>query len=443
MFLYLIKSTLVLSVFYLIYRYIFNKYFYFEWNRFYLISIVFLSLVLPLIKINYFNTSSLNIETEKILFVNFTDGQFFVNTTEQQNIFTNIYSKLTDNKYFTIFNVLLIIYLSGIFRFSIIFIKNLTSLVSLKNKSKKIAVNLYEIKSRITAFSFFKNIFVSKNFENLTANEQQQIINHENIHIKQKHSLDNLLFEILNIIFWFNPLIKKLKKSVKENHEFIVDKILTKKDSTYNYSYLMLKLTKKKVSINNNIKSSQVKDRIKLMANPEKERIKKIRFIATMPLLILIIFTFLFAFNLFNKDKKILENDKSEFIFPIANDYKIITGFIEEQIIEDPENKDIRYKISHKKITIQANDFSNVLAIGKGIVVKIDTINDWGLDEINITIDLKNNYKVIYEKLAKTSVAENEKIKKGQIIGQTGDKRLYSSINYQLILNDKSINPLE
>lgn len=385
----------------------------------------------------------MNFETEKILFVNFSDGQFFINTNEQQNIFTNIYNKLTDNKYFTVVNVLSIIYLSGILRFLIIFTKTLISLNRLKNNSTEANKNLYETKSQITAFSFFRNIFVNKNFKNLTEREQQQILTHEEIHIKQNHTLDNLLFEILNIVFWFNPLVSKLKKSVKENHEFIVDKILTENDSTYNYSYLMLRLTKKKLSISNNLKSSQVKNRIKLMANPEKEWIKKIRFISTMPILILLIFTFLFAFNLFNKDGKISENEKSEFIFPIKDNYKIITGYIDEQIIEDPENKDVRYKISHKKITIQANDFTNVLAIGNGRVEKIDTINNWGLDEIIIIIDLNNNYKVIYEKLAKITIKENEKVIEGQIIGQTGDKRLYPSINYQLMLNGKAINPIK
>jgi len=52
---------------------------------------------------------------------------------------------------------------------------------------------------------------------------QDKIIAHEHIHVKQLHSLDILIFEIIRIINWFNPIVYLLIRSVKLNHEYIAD----------------------------------------------------------------------------------------------------------------------------------------------------------------------------------------------------------------------------
>jgi len=75
-----------------------------------------------------------------------------------------------------------------------------------------------------TAFSFFKYIFIGSQ---ISEHKQQEIIKHELIHIKQKHSLDLIFFEILRILFWYNPLIYLYQKRITDVHEFLVDKELT------------------------------------------------------------------------------------------------------------------------------------------------------------------------------------------------------------------------
>ena len=138
------------------------------------------------------------------------------------------------------------------------------------------------------------------------------------------------------------------------------------------------------------------------------------------------------------KDKELVNE---EFIFPVKNNYKIITPFFEEQTITDPNNKNIEFKISHPKITIETESYSKIYATAKGKIIKIDTVNKWGLNEINITIEFNDNYTAIYEKLAKISVTENQNVKRGDEIGTSGDKRLYPVINYQLLYNHKPIKP--
>lgn len=427
----------------------FNRYFYFEWNRFYLIAIVFVSIVLPLIKVNWLQESSLHFDANDILFVNPSEGQFFVKQTEKSNFFIKVYNSLTNNRFLNFHNLFLLIYFSGVVRFAIVFLRRNLSISKLKKQSVKInfkGAKIFKTESKITAFSFFKSIFVNQNFENLSEAEKLQIVEHENIHIKQKHTLDNILMEITNIIFWFNPIVRKMQKSVKENHEFIVDKLLTQKDPTYNYSLLMLKLIGKsrKIAEKTTKKSnSQVKSRISLLANPEKERVRKIRFISTMPILALLIFVFLLSFNIQSSYSEDENTQNKEFAFPLKKNYKIVTYYFEDKIISDPNNKDLQYKISHKKLAIQAESFSDVLSAQAGKIVEIDTINNWGIDEIKIVLQINENYKAVYEKLAKCYVSENQQVKKAQQIGQTGDTRLYPTINYQILKNNEPINPLE
>jgi len=57
----------------------------------------------------------------------------------------------------------------------------------------------------------------------LLKSKDLQIINHELIHCKQKHSLDLLFFEILKIVLWFNPLVYVYQKRITLLHEYISD----------------------------------------------------------------------------------------------------------------------------------------------------------------------------------------------------------------------------
>ena len=451
---YIIEVTVIISVFYLIYKNIYNKYFYYEWNRFFLVLSIIISLIIPLIEIKYFQTSSkFTFNPDNILQINLQNNEIFISTEESNSFVRRIYNFINSSKYLTFLNILLIIYISGVIRYFIVFIRNLLSIKRLKKNTfsdfkfeKEEKYQLYTTNSKITAFSYLKSIFVNKNFDKLSEKEKKQIIEHEKIHLEQRHTLDILFFEILNIIFWFNPLMRQYKKKVIENHEFIVDSLMVKKDKSYNYTKLMLKLTMfKQDKIKQNIMlqhgvSKQLKNRVKQITEPERDRIKKIRFLSTIPVILLLIVFFIFLNNVINSSLVDKKNYITEIQTPCEN-MVIITPYFEEKIISDPNDNNIKYKLSHKKITIKTKNNIKIFATGDGIISQIDTINNWGLDEITIKIKMENNYTAIYEKLSRIEVKLNQKIKKGQIISITDDIRLYPAFNYQLLHNNKPINP--
>jgi len=71
-------------------------------------------------------------------------------------------------------------------------------------------------------FSFFQFIFLSP-AENLDEHEKLEILRHEEVHIQKLHSFDILLIHIIGIVCWFNPVIKRYKKSLVQIHEFEAD----------------------------------------------------------------------------------------------------------------------------------------------------------------------------------------------------------------------------
>lgn len=442
---YIVVSTLVLSILYMFYKYAFYKLTYFIWNRFFLLTTIILSLLLPIIKISFLNFEipySFNNEDD-ILFIN-NSGQVIFNISNSEGFL----NEFQENKIFNIFNILFIIYLSGIIRYLYIFIKNLSYVFDVKTKSilhQSIEkIKIYRSTEKIAAFSFFNNIYVNESFFQLAEDEREQIIEHEKVHIKQFHTFDNVIVEIINIFFWFNPIIKYLKKDIKENHEFIVDNYFTKSKKTYNYSKLILKIkNNSSLAFSNSFAETQVVSRIKLMLNPEKEKIRKIRFVSSMPVLGLLIVSMIFTINVFGNSRATKKLNTENFCFPIATNYQIVSGFFRDKIIEKENDKNYKYRVSHEEITIQTASYTPVVSIGNAIVTNIDTINNWGIEEINIKIDLSGNYSAIYKGLEKSNVIINQKIKKNEIVGKTGDVRLYPTISFQLLKENVPVNPQE
>lgn len=69
------------------------------------------------------------------------------------------------------------------------------------------------------------------------------ILLHEEVHIKQRHSLDILFAELLVIAFWFNPFLFLLKKHIRMNHEFLADAgVVQYTGNRSRYQELMLKM---------------------------------------------------------------------------------------------------------------------------------------------------------------------------------------------------------
>lgn len=105
------------------------------------------------------------------------------------------------------------------------------------------------IEEPILPHSFWNSIFINADdFENNKI--RYELIVHEKAHLIQKHTLDILFIEVLQIIFWFNPLLILYKKAIKLNHEFLADEAVNNQfNSVSYYQNLLLETASNKINV--------------------------------------------------------------------------------------------------------------------------------------------------------------------------------------------------
>jgi hypothetical protein len=132
-----------------------------------------------------------------------------------------------------------------------------------------------------------------KEYEN--GNIEIEILIHENAHIQQKHSYDILLMEILQTVFWFNPVLFFYKKAIQLNHEFLADEaVINSSQNISSYQYLLInKANKNKTSnLTSQFNYSITKKRLIMMTKTKSVRNSLCRQIAIIPVVALSIFAF-------------------------------------------------------------------------------------------------------------------------------------------------------
>jgi beta-lactamase regulating signal transducer with metallopeptidase domain len=148
-----------------------------------------------------------------------------------------------------------------------------------------------------TPFSFFRWMFWNRNIE-LQSEKGEQIFRHELYHIQQKHSIDLLFMEMLTMIFWINPFFHIMKKELRAIHEFLADQFAVTKSNKWNYAELLLmQALKTNHSLVNPFFHNQIKRRIAMITNSEKTSHRYLRKLLVLPIAVLIVTVFAFKYQ--------------------------------------------------------------------------------------------------------------------------------------------------
>lgn len=282
---YLIKSAVCLGALYLIYWFFLRKETFFAANRFYLIASIILSFILPLFKIPVYY------ESAELTYVVVLEAV----TITAQKIETGLLNNLN------FYQIVFIVYLTGAALFLIRFIFQMLQLVFLIRKcgvTKMNGINVVKLDRKYSPFSYFNFIFL--NDENLKDKNLKEIIDHEKIHIRQKHSIDLILIEVITIIQWFNPFIWFYKASIKGIHEYLADNgLLTDGLNKATYQNLLLNQSVG-IQINdltNNFNQSLIKKRFIMMTKLQSKKIAKLKLLLVLPVAAVLFICFTFSAN--------------------------------------------------------------------------------------------------------------------------------------------------
>lgn len=275
-----ILQTIVFQLFFLLVFDLFLKReTFFNWNRFYLLASMVLSILLPFIKIEVF---------KQLIPQNYIEAlpEIVINNIEAPAVET----QFLDTIYLTNTSLLsfkYLLYLGWIIS-ALLFIFKLSKILILAHRNTKIKYNnaiLVKLLNSYDAFSFFNYIFLG---ERIKGEAKTAVINHEEIHVKQKHSLDLLFFEVIRILFWFNPMIYIYQKRIAHLHEFIADSKAVKHNKIAYYQNLLSQVfeTKEVSFINPFFKKSLIKKRIIMLNKSKSKQISLLKYTLFIPLVV-------------------------------------------------------------------------------------------------------------------------------------------------------------
>lgn len=299
---YLLKSGLLLLVFYAVYKLLLENERMFRFNRVYLLASIIFSLIIPLqlFSIKPFFSGAINVVQ--------LDG--IIIKTNRDVLDKMDYNQILMYVAGIVYSVIVLILIVRFFKNLYSFYKNI------KNNQIQIINNqkIVLVKESILPHSFWNAIFINvKEFEN--GKIPSELIVHEQAHIRQKHSLDILFIEILQIIFWFNPLIILYKKAIKLNHEFLADQAVNEQfESVSAYQSLLLDIAynKTNIALASNINYLITKKRF-LMMTKEESPLKIILKAFTVGI-VSVLMLFIFSTNAVAQEVSKIENQSKDFL---------------------------------------------------------------------------------------------------------------------------------
>ena len=327
--LYIFKIILCSALFLFVYKALLENERMHFFNRFYLIIAVALSFLIPFISF------SQNVNLIPGLEETIYQLHVFPN---QANINNGTAPEEINYQFRIIVSIYLIITLLLLFRF----FKNLLQLLQTAKTSAAIFFKDYKIiliEKHITPHSFLDNIFISKeDFKD--GNIKKEILLHELTHVQQKHSWDIIFIEILQIIFWFNPIIFLYRKAILLNHEFLADeKVLNTFHEVYTYQQLLLQKagSQSTTYLTSRFNYSITKKRLQMMTKSKSFRNALGRQLALIPILAISIFFFSTKTNA-QDTGKVVNPQKNEVISTIEGISS--TELVEyESIVDNAKNE--------------------------------------------------------------------------------------------------------
>ena len=259
-----------------IYDFFLSKETFFVKNRWYLLSTPVVSFLLPLVKIPSFQEA---IPQEYIFYL--------------PEIILSPERVIQETSWYQSINYLDMLFLGGVVIFSIFFATKLVKILKLIRAyklRKKEGYTLVLIPKQSKAFSFFNYIFLG---EEIPDAQKEQIIVHELVHSKQKHSLDLLFFELLKIVMWFNPMVYFYQKRITLVHEYISDAVATKfepKDAYINQLLSNFFQIENIAFINQFYKQTLIKKRIIMMKKKQSKKMNQLKYLVLIPVLLSMLF---------------------------------------------------------------------------------------------------------------------------------------------------------
>ena len=282
---YLLKLVICSGILYLYYLVALRNKLFHQWNRFYLLISVMISLTVPLLHFTIWKqaTEQPNQAIEILTVVgsanNYLDE---VTITSQSSVSTAEW----------------IIYAYGLVSLVLLAVLSI-SLIRIfyivKTHSVWYLDRIKFVNTRVkgTPFSFLQFIFWNQEID-LQSETGQQIFKHELVHVKEKHTIDKLFMQLLMIVFWCNPFFWLIRKELRLIHEFIADKKSIAEHGTAALAAMILQSAYPNHfnSITNQFFQTSIKRRLRMLTKIQNPGINYISRVIALPIIAITVLAF-------------------------------------------------------------------------------------------------------------------------------------------------------
>lgn len=276
---YFLKVVLISGILYGYYHIALRDRIFHHWNRYYLLSSVAVSLLLPLIRIPL---SSGNDGIITVLNSVTLQDAVIINSTAPTSGIVGM-----ENFVLLAYIIISLTILTG-------FIRTFFRLQKIKQKFPAIRMQnilFYNTDAAGTPFSFFYSLFWNRAIE-LDSDNGQQIFHHELTHIREKHSLDKVFMQIILLFAWINPFFWLIKRELNLVHEYIADNQAVRDQDPVSFARMLLAVASpaQPFSITNYFFHSPIKRRLIMLTKNKNKRLTYFTRLLVLPLV-----AFLFA----------------------------------------------------------------------------------------------------------------------------------------------------
>ena len=283
-FIYILKSSVFLALFYLCYRILLSKETFHRFNRMVLLSSIVFSFLLPFIEVTWPRASEIS-------------QPFLLLEEALETVETKRLDVLTETpKRFTWNALTFLIYASGILFFFLRHVWSIMRMFRLLRNGRKEkmedGITLYVHQAKVVPFSWMKLIAIS---EEDWAKHGEAILAHERAHIRYGHSWDLLLAQTCIFLQWFNPVAWLLKKELQIVHEYEADEhvVCNGMDaSAYQLSIIEKAVGMKLFTIANSFTYSLLTKRVTMMNQKKSNRWARLKCLFVLPVAALAVVAF-------------------------------------------------------------------------------------------------------------------------------------------------------
>ena len=344
-FVYILKTSVCLAMFYLFYRLLLSKETFHRFNRVALLGVLVLSCLIPMIEVTTHDASGFLVLEEMILMAEVEPAGVMDETSNP----------------FPWRALMLLVYMAGILFFVIRHLWSLGRMLRLLRVSRKedlgdgITLFVHDDKE-VAPFSWMKNIAVS---ETDLAESREAVLMHERAHIHNRHSWDLLLGEVCVFFQWFNPAAWLLKQELQTIHEYEADEwVIENGIDAKTYQLLIIKkaVGARLYSIANSFNHSSLKKRITMMIKKKSNPWARMKCLVALPLAAVAVAAFA---------RPEVSNELDEISSAKVND---LTSIVKAEEVKSVENSsDEKFKLSG---TVVEAARKNVPVIGASVIIR-------------------------------------------------------------------------